>query len=157
MIYALSMLELSAVIACYFAFARSGFRTLGKLQWPLCALAALPLLISGTAHLLRPAAMAFAIPPVFPARTLLVVLSGICEAAGAVGLLLPRWRRSSAFCVALLMVAVFPVNIYIAGQTLHGLHMPGVKVRLAMQAGYILLVMVAGWGWPMLRVRRSSI
>lgn len=148
MIYALCLLELAAVVALFFALARGGFRSFGIPQTVLRVVAVLPLLVSGSAHLLAPTAMAQAIPPVFPARTLLVILSGLCELAGAGGLLLPAWRRRAAVAVALLMIAVFPANIYIAGQTVHGLRMPGVAVRLAMQVAYILLVLTAGWGLP---------
>ncbi len=150
MIYLLCMLQLAAVIAAFFGIAR-GFRCFGIPQRLLGVVVALPLVISGMAHLWMPAAMAQAIPPMFPARTLLVILSGLAELAGAAGLLLPAWRQRAALAVALLMVAVFPVNIYVAGRTMLGLHMPSVSVRLAMQVVYILLVLLAGWGWPVLR------
>lgn len=46
------------------------------------------------------------------------------------------------------MIAVFPANVYAANQTVDGLHMPSVPVRLTMQVIYIILVLVAGWGIP---------
>ena len=49
---------------------------------------------------------------------------------------------------ALLMIAVFPANVYAANKYVGGLHMPGVPVRLAMQVVYILLLLMAGWGVP---------
>jgi uncharacterized membrane protein len=90
-------------------------------------------------------------PPVFPARTVLVVLSGLLELAGAAGLWLPRTERSASLSIALLMIAVFPANIYAAGQTVHGLRMPPLAPRLLMQVIYIALVLMAGWGRPRLR------
>lgn len=148
MIYALCLLVLGALVALFFVAGRAGFRSFGVWQTILRIVVALPLLVSGGAHLLMPASMAAAIPPVFPVRMLLVVLSGICELAGAVGLFVPAWRRMAALSIAMLMIAVFPANIYIAGQTVHGLHMPIVPVRLAMQVLYIVLVLLAGWGVP---------
>jgi uncharacterized membrane protein len=53
--------------------------------------------------------------------------------------------------IALLMIAVFPANIYAAGQTAHGLRMHAVAPRLLLQVVYILLVLMAGWGRPRLR------
>jgi uncharacterized membrane protein len=109
----------------------------------------LPLVISGSVHLLFPSALAQMIPPVFPARPMLVVLSGLLELAGAAGLWLPRTERSASLSIALLMIAVFPANIYAAGQTVHGLRMPPLAPRLLMQVIYIVLM--AGWGRPRLR------
>ena len=148
MIYLVCLSELAAVTALFFGLARAGFRPFGIPQRVLQVLVALPLLISGVAHLVMPAGMAQIIPPVFPARTLLVILSGLAELAGAAGLFIPRTRRVTSLCIAILMIAIFPANIYVAGQTIHGMHMPVVPVRLIMQIVYILLVLMAGWGLP---------
>ncbi len=151
MIYLLSLSILATVTALFFAVTRGGFRSFGIAQRVLLVLVSLPLLISGVAHLLMPSGMAQIIPPAFPARTLLVILSGIAELAGAVGLFVPRFRRAAALCIAILMIAVFPANIYVAGQTVHGLPMPAVPVRLIMQIVYILLVLTASFGRPVLQ------
>jgi len=84
-------------------------------------------------------------------KTLLVILSGVAELAGAAGLFVPRTKRVASLCLALLMIAIFPANIYVAGQTVHGMYMPTVPVRLLMQMIYIVLVLAAGWGRPVLR------
>jgi uncharacterized membrane protein len=60
-------------------------------------------------------------------------------------------HRVASLCIALLMIAVFPANIYFAGQTVHGLYMPTVPVRLLMQVIYIVLVLTPSWGLPVLR------
>lgn len=151
MIYLLCLSELAGVIALFFALARGGFLAFGRPQQALKVIVTLPLVISGIVHLVIPSALAAMIPPVFPVRTLLVVVSGLLELAGAAGLWLPRTQRSAALCIALLMVALFPANIYVAGQTVHGLRMPSVAVRLLMQVVYIVLVLMAGWGRPLLR------
>jgi uncharacterized membrane protein len=123
----------------------------GTIRPILKVLVAMPLLVSGVAHLIMPATMAQIIPPIFPAKTLLVILSGVAELAGAAGLFLRRTERAASLGIALLMIAVFPANIYVAGQTVHGLYMPTVPVRLLMQAIYIACVLMAGWGRPALR------
>jgi uncharacterized membrane protein len=151
MIYLLSLGGLAVVTALYFGLARGHFRSFGTMQRILGVLVALPLLVSGVAHLVVPAAMAQIIPPIFPARTLLVILSGLAELAGAAGLLLRRTQRTASLCIGLLMIAVFPANIYVAGQTVHGMYMPTVPVRLLMQVIYLVLVLIAGWGLPVLR------
>ena len=106
----------------------------------------LPLFLSAVGHFLRPALFAAIIPPVFPKPYVLVIVSGILEAAGAVGLLLPRTRRVASVCLATLMVAILPANIYVAGQTVGGMHMPGIGVRTAMQVVFVILILLAGCG-----------
>jgi uncharacterized membrane protein len=156
MIYLFCLSELATVTALFFGLARGGFRSLGMAQRILKVLVALPLVGSGVAHLATPAAMAQIIPPFFPARVLLVVLSGIAEFVGAGGLFLRRTERLASLGIALLMIMVFPANIYVAGQTVDGLYMPTVPVRLLMQMIYIVLVLISGWGWPVVRPRRRQ-
>lgn len=151
MTYFLCLTALAGVIALFFGLARGDFRSFGTVRRVLRVLVVLPLLVSGTAHLTMPDAMAQIIPPVFPAKVLLVVLSGIAELAGAVGLLFRRTERAASLCLALLMMAIFPANIYVAGQTVHGMYMPSVPVRLLMQMLYISMLLAAGWGRPVLR------
>jgi uncharacterized membrane protein len=149
--YFLCLGVLAAETALFFGLARGGFRSFGTVRRVLRILVVLPLLVSGTAHLIMPAAMAQIIPPVFPARTLLVVLSGIAELAGAAGLFFRGTERAVSLCLALLMIAIFPANIYVAGQTVHGMYMPSIPVRLLMQMLYILMILTAGWGRPVVR------
>jgi uncharacterized membrane protein len=52
------------------------------------------------------------------------------------------------------MVAIVPANIYSAGQLVDGFQFPGVPVRTAMQIVYIVLVLLAGYGFPRLGSRR---
>jgi uncharacterized membrane protein len=147
--YLLCLTELAGVIALFFAVARGGFVAFGRTQQVLKAIVTLPLVISGSVHLVFPSALAQMIPPVFPARTVLVVLSGLLEFAGAAGLWVRPTQRSASLLIALLMIAIFPSNIYAAGQTVHGLRMPPLAPRLLMQVIYIVLM--AGWGRPRLR------
>jgi uncharacterized membrane protein len=124
------------------------------MQWALRVIVAIPLAVSSIGHFFRIATYASIVPPIFPHPEAWVIFTGILEFSGAVGLLLPTTARSAAVCVALLMIAVFPANIYAAHRTVGGLHMPGVPVRLAMQILYMLLVLIAGWGVPMCEERK---
>ncbi len=117
-------------------------------QWILRVVVALPLLVAGVAHFARTALLAAIIPPFFPHRFQLVLVSGVMEFAGAIGLLLPAFTRVASCCLALFMIAIFPANVYGAHQVIGGLRLPGVPVRTAMQIVYIVLLLVAGWGIP---------
>jgi uncharacterized membrane protein len=135
-------------VAVFFAWAQTGLADFGWPQWVLRVVVALPLLVSGPMHFARTALYASIIPPFFPERPQLVLLTGALELAGAIGLLLPMFRRAASACLAILMIAIFPANVYAANQTIGGLHLPSVPTRTAMQVVYILLTLTAGWGIP---------
>ena len=152
MVYSITTLILIVTVGAFFLWGRRGFSQFGWLQWTLRVVVALPLLVSGFAHFTRTALFTAIVPPFLPHSRELVLVSGVMELAGAIGLLLPAFTRAASACLALLMIAVFPANVYAANQTVGGMHMPSVPVRLAMQVVYILLLLLAGWGMP----RRTS-
>ncbi len=94
MVYLITTATLIATVAAFFLWARRGLSAFGWLQWVLRIVAALPLLASGVLHFTRTALMASIIPPFFPVRPQLVLLTGVLEFAGAVGLLLPALTRA---------------------------------------------------------------
>lgn len=147
--YAIPILLLVLTIVVFFAIGSGTYASFGIPQLLLRILAALPLLDSGIlAHFFRIDATASMIPPVFPIRTFLVLFTGVLEIAGAVGLFVPRFHRSAAFCIALMMVAIIPANVYAAGKVMGGLQMPSIPARTAMQVVYIVMVLLAGYGIP---------
>lgn len=147
--YALPIALLVVTLLAFLLAGRRGYANLGWFQSVLRVLVAIPLLVSGVyLHFLHPEMVAGIIPPIFPAHDFLAVLTGICEVAGAIGLFVPSTRRQAALWLALLMIAIFPANIYVAGQTVNGLHMPSVPVRTAMQWVYLIMILLAGYGFP---------
>src|SRR3954471_12986849 len=52
------------------------------------------------------------VPPRLPASGLLVTITGVLELVGAVGLLYPLTRLAAAVCLFMLMLAMFPANVY---------------------------------------------
>ena len=67
--------------------------------------------VSGMLHLIRPAMFVSIVPPWLPSPAALVLISGLCEMAGAVGILLPETRVAAGWGLIALLVAVFPANI----------------------------------------------
>ena len=72
--------------------------------------------LTGVAHFVPPlrAALIAIVPPQLPAPGLLVTLTGVLEFLGAAGLVVPATRVAAAVCLLLLMLAMFPANIYAA-------------------------------------------
>jgi uncharacterized membrane protein len=154
--YAISTVVLILTILCFYAIARGRFASFGIPQVVLQIVVALPLVVSGVLlHFFRARLTASIIPPFFPAPLFLAVLTGVCEIAGGIGLFVPRFRRAAAFWIALMMVAIFPANVYSAGKVVAGFQFPSVPVRLAMQIVYIALVLLAGYGVPKSRSANS--
>ncbi|MEO8727017.1 MAG: DoxX family protein [Acidobacteriaceae bacterium] len=71
-------------------------------------------IVAGSLHFVLPARYVAIMPPLLPAPRLLVAVSGAAEIAGGVGLLRPHFRRAAAWGLVLLLVAVFPANLYMA-------------------------------------------
>jgi uncharacterized membrane protein len=72
--------------------------------------------LTGVAHFVPPLRrdLIAIVPPQLPAPSLLVSITGVLEFLGAVGLLVPATRFAATVCLLLLMVAMFPANIYAA-------------------------------------------
>jgi len=144
-------LVLIAAVILFFVLARGRYRQFGGLQFALRILAALPLVLSAVfLHFLHTNEATAMLPPIFPSPGLLVIITGVLEILGAIGLFIPRARRSAALWIAIMMVMIFIVNIWVADQTYLGQQMPTVPVRCAMQVIYIWIVLLAGYGLPRL-------
>ena len=81
--------------------------------------------LAGIAHLLLTGAMARIVPPGVPAPETVVTLTGLCELAGAAGLLMPRWRHAAGWALAAYALCVWPANMWHATIDLrHGTGLP---------------------------------
>lgn len=78
------------------------------------ALLALMFISAGIAHFVFPSAFASIVPPFLPAPVALVYISGVCEILGGIGLFIPRVRALAGWGLVLLLLAVFPANLYMA-------------------------------------------
>ncbi|OBC16349.1 hypothetical protein A5784_26365 [Mycobacterium sp. 852013-50091_SCH5140682] len=87
-------------------------------SWPRAVAVGLAAMfvMTGVAHFVNPlrADMIAIVPPRLPAPALLVTVTGALELAGALGLLYPPTRVAAAVCLFLLMLAMFPANVYAA-------------------------------------------
>ena len=86
------------------------------------------------------------IPPWLPQPGLLVVVSGLAEIAGGLGLLIGRTRRLAAWSLIALLLSVFPANLHVALQGWPGTGFPAwvLWARLPFQVIFIWLVWLVG-------------
>ena len=66
---------------------------------------------AGVLHLLKPDSYVTIVPSWLPAPALLVLISGLCEIAGGLGVLLPATRVAAGWGLIGLLIAVFPANV----------------------------------------------
>ena len=96
--------------------------------------------LGGVMHFVRPALYMKMMPSYLPAHKELVLVSGVFEILGGIGLFGPEpWNRYAAWGLIALAVAVFPANLNMA---LHPEQWSGMKpvflwVRLPLQAALI--------------------
>jgi uncharacterized membrane protein len=76
--------------------------------------AAVLYMVAGTLHLIKPGAYLRIMPPYVPWHLPMVLISGILEILGGLGLLVAQTRRYAAWGLVALLVAVFPANLYMA-------------------------------------------
>lgn len=113
-IITLILVTVLARLAGAFKLGRGYFATLSA---ALCAGVAAMFFLTGGAHFigLRADLMRM-VPPAFGSPGFWVTLTGVAEIAGAVGILIPATRRFAAIGLLLLLLAVFPANVYAAMQ-----------------------------------------
>ena len=87
------------------------------------------------------------VPPAFARPEMLVTITGIAEMAGAVGMLWAPTQRAASTGLAVLLIAIFPANVYAARHrlTIGGRKVPGLIVRTALQIIFLAAVLAAGW------------
>jgi len=119
-------------------------------------------LAAGALHLSIPETFMQIIPEWVPYPGLVILGTGACEIAGAVGLQVPRLRRAAGIGLALYAVCVFPANIKHA---IDGLPAGQVQLnwwyhapRLALQPVIVWWALYAGdvVDWPFRRTKPRS-
>ena len=101
------------------------------------ALLAVFFVIAGVFHFVFAPNYMKIMPPWLPWHAMLVIISGVCEIAGGVGVLWHRTRRWAGYGLIALCLAVLPANVQMLlnAQATHAsaLWMAGLGVRLPLQ------------------------
>lgn len=82
-------------------------------------------------------------PDYLPAHHALVLISGVAEIAGGLGVLYPPTRRSASWGIILLLIAVFPANLWMLQ---HPERFPGIPLWAMWLRLPLQLVLIA-WAW----------
>ncbi len=72
---------------------------------------------AGVLHFVKPRMFEAIVPPSLPSPRALVLISGVAEVLGGAGLLVPALRPWAGWGLAVLLVAVFPANLYMARES----------------------------------------
>ncbi len=99
---------------------------------------------AGVNHFVMPHAYRRIVPPSMKDRAQsLVIVSGVAEVVGGLGVLLPWTRRPAGLGLIALLAAVFPANLYMARTPEHFRKIP----RWALYARLPLQPLMMLWAW----------
>ena len=98
--------------------------------------------------------LAAMIPPPLTGAVWVIYITGVLELAGASGLLVPKIKRLAALCLIVMLLAMFPANVFAAvnGVTLRGQPATALWLRTPLQAFWIAML-----GWSASRSRPNAV
>ena len=99
--------------------------------------------LAGVNHFLNPAVYLKIMPPYLPWHRFFVGVSGVCEIALGLLLLVPRYTRWAAWGLIALLIAVFPANLHMA---VHPELYPEIPAA-ALWARLPLQAVLIAWAW----------
>ncbi|GHO98108.1 hypothetical protein KSF_081560 [Reticulibacter mediterranei] len=94
------------------------------------------------------------VPDFFPFPVQIVFITGILECLGAVGLIIPTTRRAAGTCLILLLIGMFPANIYAALNNIPLLGEPATPLWLRIPEQLVYIGMIL---WAILPTARIQI
>jgi uncharacterized membrane protein len=103
----------------------------------------LAFIAAGANHFVSPDFYLQMMPPYLPAHRELVIISGVFEILGGLGVLVPRLRSSAGWGLVLLLLAVFPANLHMA---LHPEQFPDIG-SVALYARLPFQVLFIAWAY----------
>ncbi len=95
-------------------------------------LAAIFYVVAGSLHFIKPGPYLKIVPPYIPWHGAMVRVSGAFEIFAGLGLLVSETRKAASWGLIVLLIAVFPANIYMATHPI--------------EAGAIAIAPVLRWG-----------
>jgi uncharacterized membrane protein len=103
-------------------------------------------MIGGVAHFTLTDVEMRIVPPAIPWPRAAVLISGVFELLGAVGILIPATRRAAGIGLIMLTIAVTPANVYMLQHAdLFSVPRWALIVRLPFQAVLLALILWSTW------------
>ena len=107
--------------------------------------------VGGIGHFAVTDLEASIVPPYLPSHRALVLISGVFELLGALGLLLSRTRRAAGMGLLVLTLAVTPANVYMLQRSdLFAIPYWMLVARLPLQVALLALI---AWSTDVFRTR----
>ena len=134
-----------------------------RARWTLLGLMAAIYLVFGVIHVATPDSFLPIMPGWVPFPRDVVIVTGLCEIAGAVGLLVPRTRWLAGVMLAIYAVCVYPANLKHALDHVAVPQLPGSwwyhGPRLAFQPVFVwwALFCCGAVDWPFRRRSGSAV
>ena len=90
---------------------------------------------AGLDHLVNPEFYLSIMPPIFPMHSEAVLISGVLEIVGGIAVLMAGLRRVAGWGIFVLLIAVYPANIYMAlyPELFPSIHLGFLYFRLPLQ------------------------
>ena len=112
-------------------------------------------LIGGVAHFAATTTEMRIVPPYIPWPRAAVLITGVFELLGAIGLLVRRYRAAAGFGLSLLTLAVTPANIYMLDHAeLFAVPYWLLLLRLPLQGGLLALIIWSSGVAQVFRLQR---
>ena len=99
--------------------------------------------VAGVGHFVATRVYESIMPDYLPAHHGLVLFSGAAEIAGGVGVLVPATRRAAAFGLMVLLIVIFPANLWMVqhSERYAGIPVWALWLRLPLQLPLLM------WAW----------
>jgi uncharacterized membrane protein len=107
---------------------------------------------AGCLHVVNPEPFVQIVPPFIPWPGWAVLVSGIAEIAGGIGVLVPATRLPARWGLVTLLIAVFPANIYMAAEKIAP---AGMTIAPWLLWGRLLLQPLLIW-WVIAATKRTG-
>lgn len=104
--------------ASLFLAAKIGVNPLKDLKNIARIATGLMFIFAGVSHFVIPDTFVKLMPPFIPFHLAMVYISGVFEILGGVGLIVSRTKRAASYGLILLLLAVYPANIYVAWENI---------------------------------------
>jgi uncharacterized membrane protein len=84
------------------------------------------------------------VPPPFGGQLWVIYLTGFLEIAGAVGLLIPKLKTIAGVCLCVLLLSLFPANVYASLNSVQFRGLPPTDIWLR---GFLQAIFLAATWW----------